>query len=130
MPWAPLVPAMPSSSSPTPSEPMSHPFVPEDAPGRRVVVELGEDLRQNLTDLATALDVPNPAGADLDALTQSLRGLEEPLSLVLVGWQYLAIEDPGAWAALRAVLDRAAVAEENFEVLHGPIAREGNPALQ
>ncbi|MEL4504155.1 barstar family protein [Luteococcus sp. H138] len=109
---------------------MSHPFVPDQAPGRRVVVELGDGLRQNLTDLATALDLPNPAGAELDALTTALRGLDEPLSLVLVGWQYLAVEDPGAWAALRAVLDGAVVANDHLEVLHGPISREGNPALQ
>ncbi|MEL4357332.1 MULTISPECIES: barstar family protein [unclassified Luteococcus] len=108
---------------------MTHPFTPEETPGRRVVVDLDhEDLRQNLARLGDALGLPAGQEVSLDSLTDALRGLTEPLSLVLVGWQYLAVEDPGAWAALRAVLDRAVAANDQLQVVHGPITREGNPA--
>ena len=106
---------------------MSHPFTPVDVPEKRGVAELSEDLVESLARVGEAVGFEGSAG--IDELTDHLAALTEPTTLVLVGWQRMAFAEPGAWAALRAVLERAADADENFVVLHGPISRDGNAAL-
>jgi RNAse (barnase) inhibitor barstar len=91
------------------------------AAGWRTGVFTGaDDRRAVLRGIGRALGFPDYYGANLDALWDCLTDLTEPTALVWRGWQSLAVDHPGDWARVRAVLDARADTRPSFAVVLVP----------
>ena len=73
---------------------------------RTATAAVGGTLDEALAAIGEALEFEPYYGRNLDALADSLTDLEEPTTLQLDGWQYLAWADPAGWGRLRTVLDQ------------------------
>jgi RNAse (barnase) inhibitor barstar len=89
-----------------------------------------EDRHGVLVAIGEALGFPEHYGANLDALNDCLRGLDQPSVLLWDAWGPFAREQEDAFGAIRGVLARRDESDPPLEVLlRGPGPEDGLASL-
>lgn len=81
------------------------------------VMEGGDDRREALRLLGRALKFPDYYGLNMDAAWDCLTDLTVPTAVVWRGWQYLAVNQPQAWARLLGMFNERCAMQPDFAVV-------------
>lgn len=90
---------------------------PIDNPARRIMLSGVSDEASFHDRIAVSLGFPGHYGRNLDALWDCLTDVVDPVVVVWLGWQDLAIDDPRGWTRILSVLRERADHGSDFTLV-------------